>query len=115
MCQVAILKEMKQLHWCSSYKPKHWHDLSKKQKHQILQSHIFVEEKRDGTIKACKVIGGNKQRDYITNEDVSSPTVMAEAVMLTCVIDAKENRDVAVSNQGSSGGCSGGHRAKCLW
>jgi hypothetical protein len=111
----AILKEMKQLHWRNSYKPKHWHDLSKKQKHQILQSHIFVEEKRDGTIKACKVIGGNKQRDYITNEDVSSPTVMAEAVMLTCVIDAKENRDVAVSNQGSSGGCSGGHRAKCLW
>jgi hypothetical protein len=42
------------------------------------------------------VIGGNKQRDYITKEDVSSPTVTAEAVMLTCVIDAQENRDVAV-------------------
>ncbi len=28
--------------------------------------------------------------------DVSSPTVTAEAVMLTCVIDAQENRDVAV-------------------
>ena len=43
-----------------------------------------------------KVIGGNKQHDYITKEDVSSPTVTAEAVMLTCVIDAQENRDVAV-------------------
>ena len=84
----AILKEMKQLHWHISYKPKHWNDLSKKQKHQISESHIFVEEKRDGTIKARKVIGGNKQQDYITKEDVSSPTVMAEAVMLTCVIDA---------------------------
>jgi hypothetical protein len=92
----AILKEMKQLHWHNSYKPKHWHDLSKKQKHQILESHIFVEEKQDGTIKARKVIGGNKQREYITKEDVSSPTVTAEAVMLTCVIDAQENRDVAV-------------------
>jgi len=42
------------------------------------------------------VIGGNKQHDYITKADVSSPTVTAEAVMLTCVIDAQENRDVAV-------------------
>ena len=92
----AISKEMKQLHWRNSYKPMHWHKLTKKQKEQVLESHIFVEEKRDGTIKARKVIGGNKQRDYITKEDVSSPTVTAEAVMLTCVIDAQENRDVAV-------------------
>jgi hypothetical protein len=92
----AILKEMKQLHWRNSYEPKYWHDLSKKQKHQILESHIFVEEKQDGTIKARKVIGGNKQQDYITKKDVSSPIVTAEAVMLTCVIDAQENRDVTV-------------------
>ena len=92
----AISKEMKQMHWRNSYKPRHWHSLSKKQKEQVLESHIFVEQKRDGTIKARKVIGGNKQRDYITKEDVSSPTVTAEAVMLTCVIDAQEGRDVAV-------------------
>jgi hypothetical protein len=42
------------------------------------------------------VIGGNKQHDYTTKEYVSSPTVTAEAVMLTCVIDAQEDRDVAV-------------------
>ena len=29
-------------------------------------------------------------------EDASSPTVSTEAVMLTCVIDANENRDVAI-------------------
>ncbi len=44
------------------------------------------------------MVGSNKQRDYITTEDVSSPTVSAEAVMLTCVIDAVEGRDVAVIN-----------------
>ncbi len=92
----TISKEIKQMHWRNSYKPCHWHSLSKKQKEQILESHIFVEQKRDGTIKARKVIGGNRQRDYITKEDVSSPTVTAEAVMLTCVIDAQEGRDVAV-------------------
>jgi hypothetical protein len=42
------------------------------------------------------VIGGNKQHDYITKEDVSSSMVSAEAVMLTCVIDAAEDRDIAV-------------------
>ncbi len=91
----AITKEMKQLHWHDSYKSKHWHELTKKQKEQILESHIFVEQKRDGLIKAQKVIGGNKQRDYITKEYASSPTVTAAAVMLTCVIDAQEDRDVA--------------------
>jgi len=94
--EYAITKEMMQLHWRDSYKQKHWHELTKKKKEQILESHIFVEQKRDGLIKARKVIGGNKKQDYITKEDVSSPTVTAEAVMLTCVIDAQEDRDIAV-------------------
>ncbi len=68
--EYTITKEMKQLHWRDLYKPKHWHGLTKKQKEQVLESHIFVEQKRDGRIKARKVIGGNKQHDYITKEDV---------------------------------------------
>jgi hypothetical protein len=62
----------------------------------VLESHIFIEQKRYGKIKAQKVIGGNKQCNYITKEDVSSPMVSAEAVMLTCVIDAAEDWDIAV-------------------
>jgi len=87
---------MKQLYWQNSYKPKHWHKLSKNQKEQVLKSHIFVKQKRDGKIKAQKVISGNKQRDYIAKEDASYPTVLAETVMLMCVIDVCEERDVAV-------------------
>ena len=48
----------------------------------------FVQEKQDGKIKARKVVRGNKQQDYIMKEDVSYPTVSAEAVILTCTIDA---------------------------
>ncbi len=44
------------------------------------------------------MVGENKQQDYITKEDVSSPTVSAETVMLTCVIDALEDQDIAVIN-----------------
>ena len=40
--------------------------------------------------------GGNKQRDYISKEDASSPTVTTEAVLLSCIIDAEEERDVSV-------------------
>jgi hypothetical protein len=76
----------------------HWHELTKAQKEHILESHIFVEEKIDGKIKARKVVGGNKQQDYITKEDVSSPMVSAEAVMLTSMINAFEDEDITVIN-----------------
>jgi hypothetical protein len=92
----AFTAEMKQLHWRSSYKPKHWCELSKgqKEKHAILESHIFVEAKQDGKLKARKVIGGNKHVITIPRK----MQVSAEAVMLICVIDALEERDVAVAD-----------------
>jgi hypothetical protein len=42
------------------------------------------------------VAGGNKQRDYISKEDTSSPTVTTESILLSCIIDAEEERDVMV-------------------
>ena len=66
-----------------------------KQKEQVLNFHIFVKQKRDGNIKAHKVIGGKKQRNHVPKVDVSSPRVLEEAVMNTC---AKEERWVAVAS-----------------
>ena len=40
--------------------------------------------------------GGNKQHDFISKVDVSSPKVSTKAVMLTCVVHAEEDRDVAI-------------------
>jgi hypothetical protein len=57
---------------------------------------MFLKQKRDGKIKGRTVAGGNKQRDYISKEDTSSPTVTTEAVLLSCIIDAEEGRDVTV-------------------
>jgi hypothetical protein len=94
----TITIEMKQLHWRNLYKPMHWHELTQAQKEHILESHIFVKEMQDGKIKARKVVRGNKQQDYITKEDVSSPTVSAEAVMLTCVVNALEDQDITTIN-----------------
>jgi hypothetical protein len=56
----------------------------------------FLKEKQDGSLKGRTVAGGNKQRDYISKEDASLPTVATEAMLLSCIIDAEEERDVTV-------------------
>ena len=57
---------------------------------------MFLKQKRTGVIKGRTVAGGNKQRDFISKEEASSPTVATESVLLTCIIDAEEGRDVSV-------------------
>jgi hypothetical protein len=88
--------EMKQLHLRNTFKPKHWRELSQVQRQTVLGSHVFLKQKRDGKIKGRTVAGGNNQRDYISKEDDISPTVATESVSLSCIIDAEEERDVAV-------------------
>ena len=66
------------------------------QQQTVLESHMFLKEKRYRAINGRAVAGGNKQCDYISKEDGSSPTVETEAVLLSCIIDAEEERDVAV-------------------
>ena len=92
----AVESEMKQLHFRNTFKPMHWSKLTDTQRKTVLESHLFLKEKRDGKIKGRTVAGGNKQRDYISKEDASSPTVATESVLLSCIIDAEEGRDVAV-------------------
>ena len=96
--ETAVKSEMKQLHMRNTFKPKHRHELTEIQRQMVLESHMFLKEKRDGKIKGRTVAGGNKQRDYISKEDASSPTVATESVLLTCIIDAEEERDVAVAD-----------------
>jgi hypothetical protein len=92
----AVTSEIKQLHFCNTFKPKHWSKLSKTQCQTVLESHMFLKEKQDGSLKERTVAGGNKQRDYISKEDASLPTIATEAMLLSCITNAKEERDVAV-------------------
>jgi len=61
-----------------------------------MKSLFFITEKRDGRIKGRTVADGSKQRLWINNEEASSPTVAVESVILSAIIDAKEQREVAV-------------------
>ncbi len=56
---------------------------------------MFLTKKRCGRIKARLCADGRKQRETTSKEDASAPTVPIEAVMLSTVIDAMEERDVA--------------------
>ena len=75
--------------------PKHWEELTPKQKGNVLESFIFVEQKKSGVDKARLVINGAMQRGHMTKEEASSPTAYTESVILTSMVDAKEGRDVA--------------------
>jgi hypothetical protein len=56
---------------------------------------MFIKEKRCGKIKGSRCAIGRSQRKYMSKEETSSPAVATEALILTCVIDASEGRDVA--------------------
>ena len=56
---------------------------------------MFLKRKRCGRIKGRGCADGRKQREFISKEEASSPTVSTHALMATCLIDATEGRDVA--------------------
>jgi hypothetical protein len=59
----AAHSKMKKLHFRNTFKPKHWQELSQVQGQTVLESHMFLKQKRDIKIKGTTVAGGNKQRD----------------------------------------------------
>ena len=92
---MAAFKEMDQLHQREVFKPINPNDLTKEEKQKTMGSLIFLKEKRDGSIKGRACADGRKQREFIPKEEATSPTPKLESILLTCVIDAMENRDVA--------------------
>jgi hypothetical protein len=49
--RMAAHSEMKQLHFRNMFKPKHWRELDDIQHQTVLESHMFLKEKRSGKIK----------------------------------------------------------------
>jgi hypothetical protein len=89
-------KEVNQLHWRETFVPRQMLELTAEQRAKILQSHMFIGQKRTGETKARMVAGGNTQRGHVTKKESSSPTVSTKAVLLTSIVDRRKGRDVAV-------------------
>ena len=92
----AAETEMRQLHDRFCWRPLHVKDLTSKQRRLAMNSLFFLTEKRDGRIKGRTVADGSKQRLWINKDEVSSPTVATESIILSAIIDAKEGREVAI-------------------
>ena len=91
----AVYKELLQLHERKVGEPRDASKLSPMQKKNALGYLMFLKQKRTGQIKGRGCADGRKQRLYTQKDEASSPTVATESVLLSCVIDAKERRDVA--------------------
>ena len=89
----AVKAELQQLHDLKVMEPK---PLTTTQKRETLGYLMFLKQKRSGKIKARGCADGRPQWAYIPQEDARAPTVSIEAVFMTAVIDAMENRTVAV-------------------
>ena len=94
----AVQAEMKQLHDKSAVKPAKASGLSREQKRAALRHLMFLKQKRCGKIKGRGCADGRKQRATTDKHAASAPTVAIEAVMLSCAIDALEERDVATAD-----------------
>jgi hypothetical protein len=93
-----VLSELKQLHDRKAVKPKSGNQITCKERRDSLRYLMFLKEKRCGKIKGRGCVDGRKQRDFLTKEETSSPTVAIELVMLSCTIDAHEGRDGATAD-----------------
>jgi hypothetical protein len=59
---------------------------------------MFLKQKRCSLIKGQGCADGRKQREYVSKEEASLPTLAIKSVILSCTIDAKEERDVATAD-----------------
>ncbi len=91
----AVMTELQQLYDRDVMEAVHKSDLTYDERRGALRYIMFLKEKRCGKIKGRGCADGRPQRDYMTKEDTSSPTVATKALMLPCVIGATEHRDVA--------------------
>jgi hypothetical protein len=94
----AIVQECKQLDDKKAFKLRDMKSLSELKRKRALRSISPVNEKRCGRIKGRTVADGRGQREYISREDATSPTVSIEALILSIAINAKEGRAVATAN-----------------
>jgi hypothetical protein len=86
----AVISKMEQLHDRGVIMPKAANMLTREEKRKALHYLMFLKKKRCGRIKGRGCVDGQKQRIYKTKEETSAPTVATKALMLSCVIDAKE-------------------------
>ena len=74
--------------------------ISREDKMKALSSLVFIDEKRDGRVKARTCAVCSKQRTFpgYVKSGWASPMVTTDGVIITSTIEIHEGRDVAVAD-----------------
>jgi len=94
----AVLAEYSQLDNKGVFVDMNPDELSAEQKSKALDLITLVKYKRNGKFKGRACANRKKQRKYIGDKNVSSPTCALESLILTLIVEAFEHRDVAVAD-----------------
>ena len=94
----ALMQEFAQLEELGVFSAKNAGDLTREQKGNALRAINLITKKRDGRIKGRTVADGSVQRDMYEKSQTASPTVSTDALLVSLIIDAHEQRDVAVAD-----------------
>ena len=90
----AAKKELEQLDKRICFYPVAINEMTSEERKKAQQALMFLCEKRDRSVKGRMVYDGKPTREWMSREDVASPTAALESIILTSVVDSFEERDV---------------------
>jgi Reverse transcriptase (RNA-dependent DNA polymerase) len=94
----ALRKEFQQFRALDVLEPLDAFTLTEEQKLEALRAISVIKEKRDGTIKGRTCADGSTQQGKFTHAETGSPTLSSDALFLTILADAFEDRDVGTAD-----------------
>jgi hypothetical protein len=92
----ALLQEFQQLDDLTVFIPRYASELTEDEKKAALRALNLLKEKRDGSLKGRTVADGSKQRSLYDKSETASPTVAADALITSFLIDVFEGRDAGI-------------------
>ena len=93
--QDSAHKEFEQTHKRGALQPVDPKMMTQEESSKVIRSMLLTKQKSSGTHKSRAVADGSKQRGSADDEDKASPTASLRAILLTAIIEAQEERDVA--------------------
>ncbi|KAG7347353.1 reverse transcriptase RNA-dependent DNA polymerase [Nitzschia inconspicua] len=94
----ALFREFAQLDDKTVFEVLDSRTLTREQRRAALRAVNLIKEKRDGSIKGRSCADGRPQKALYPKEATTSPTISIDALLVSLMIDAKEQRDVAMAD-----------------
>jgi hypothetical protein len=94
----ASMKEIDQLHKRTCFAPLKVKEMKHSKRKKAQMALMFLTEKRDKSVTGRMVYNGKPTREWLSREDAASQTAALESILITGVIEAKEERDVMTCN-----------------